>query len=118
MKGIYFNKQYQKYHVRVTRNSRTCHVGRYNTIEEAMKAKENFLKLYPTCIDHREHQYFNGPKSKPQINLNPSIKDSSSKYRVNRWQPEHYFNKLARDPENWKKAALESVKRIAMMEKT
>lgn len=43
-RNIYFNKQKEKYHVRVYRGGRFYHVGYYNTVEQAEKARDEFLK--------------------------------------------------------------------------
>lgn len=42
-RGIYFNKQYQKYHVRVSKDGRRIHIGRFKTLEEAVEAKREYL---------------------------------------------------------------------------
>lgn len=40
IKGVYFNKQYQKYHARIYRNGKYHHLGRFNSLAEAKEARE------------------------------------------------------------------------------
>jgi hypothetical protein len=45
-KGVTFDKQYNKFHARVYRKGKRYHVGRFQTQEEAITARQQFIKRY------------------------------------------------------------------------
>ena len=46
VKGVYWAKDKQKWTVQVTINNKTKYIGRYSTLEEAIKAREEAAKKY------------------------------------------------------------------------
>lgn len=44
-KGIYFDKRYGKYHVRVFLNGKYQHVGRYDDLDAAVIARDAYIPL-------------------------------------------------------------------------
>jgi len=43
--GIYFCKQYNKWHSRFYKNGRYFHVGRFDKLEDAIKARDRYIAL-------------------------------------------------------------------------
>lgn len=69
-KGIYWDKGYKKYHVRVYIDGKYQHVGRFDTLEQAIAAKEVYVPLEKDNLvsfeDDLPDNYFPKPKKQPR----------------------------------------------------